>query len=173
MGTVAHHRNRSRHFLSRCTSQTDAGQTRFAAQSLRRAASHAVTAAAVHWYFRYHTKRRLNTVIYNLVIEGRIPYSCVLTFRDIYGLASLIDNAPDHFATRILRRHYRRVLRLINALDTAMTRQPNPPTLEQAIAAAVARNDLMSSQAKPANPAAPDILTPLDPAQMNRPGIEG
>ena len=173
MGTVAHHRNRSRHFLSRSASQTDAGQTRFAAESLRRAASHAVTAAAVHWHFRYHSKRRLNTVIYNLVIEGRIPYSCVLNFREIYGLPSLIDNASDHLSTRILRRHYRRALRLINTLDTAMTRQPNPPTLEQVIAAALAGNDNEPSQAKPVNPAVPNIFSPLDPAQMNRPGIEG
>ena len=150
MGTVAHHQNRSRIFLSRCATEIDANRLDLAAESLRRAASHAVTAAAVHWHFRHHSKRRLNTVIYNLAIEGRLPYSCVLTFRNIYKLPRLIDNVPHHLAARTLRRHHRSVIRLVKALDTAMTRQPNPPTLEQAIAAAA--NDNASSQAQRANP---------------------
>ena len=150
MGTVVHHRNRSRIFLSRCATEIDAKRLDLAAESLRRAASHAVTAAAVHWHFRHQSKRRLNTVVYNLAIEKRIPYSCFLTFRNIYRLPRLIHNVPHRLAARTVRRHHRSVIRLLKALDTAMTRQPNPPTLEQAIAAAA--NNTAPSQAQLSNP---------------------
>ncbi len=55
----AHHLNRSRHCLNIAPANIAAGDYARAARAFCRSASHAVTAAAVHWHHRRDTRRRL------------------------------------------------------------------------------------------------------------------
>ncbi len=66
----AHHLNRSRHYLNFIPANIAAGDYARAARALCRSVSHAVTAAAVHWHHRCHTRQRLRLVVKALVFDG-------------------------------------------------------------------------------------------------------
>ncbi len=130
----AHHLNRSRHYLNFTPANIAAGDYARAARALCRSASHAVTAAAVHWHHRHDTRRRLHRVVKALVFDGHLRYTHERTLRQAYALPGLIADAAPAAARRLLRRARRRVSRLIAAVAAAMARQPHPPTLEQILA---------------------------------------
>ena len=71
----AHHLNRSRHCLNFTPANIAAGDYARAARALCRSASHAVTAAAVHWHHRRDTRRRLRLVVKAPVFDGHLRYT--------------------------------------------------------------------------------------------------
>ena len=129
-----HHLDRSRHYLDFVPGNIAAGEYVRAARALARSASHAVTAAAVHWHHGHHSRRRLNVVLGELVYDRRIAYTHVRTFREVYRMAERMAEAVPAAARRMLRTLRRRVSRLNAAIATAMAEQPEPPTMEQMMA---------------------------------------
>ena len=129
-----HHLDRSRHYLDFVPGNIAAGEYVRAARALARSASHAVTAAAVHWQHGHHSRRRLNAVLSELIYDRRIPYAHVRTFRDVYRLLEQVVGETPDAARRVLRRLKRRVSRLNAAVASAMAEQPEPLTMEQVMA---------------------------------------
>ena len=134
-----HHLDRSQHYLNFVPGNLAAGDFARAARALARSVSHAVTAAAVNWQHRRHSRRRLTAALTDLVYSRRVAYSHLRTFRDVYRLLEqTVDRAPDaagpDLVRRELRRLRRRVARLNAAIASAMSGDPNPLTLEQLLA---------------------------------------
>ena len=94
MGSVHHHQNQARRFLSLARSDHNAGDHLRAADALARAASHSATAAVVerNWFSRY-TRRRLTNYLFLMAAEGRISNGGVRTFRHIYDLSRRLAEA--------------------------------------------------------------------------------
>ena len=128
------HLNRCRLYLNFSRTNAADGDFNRAALALTRAASHAATAAALHWHHLHYSRRRLNAALTGLALNGRLPYQHVRTFRDVYSLPARIASAPTGHARRILRIARRRVARLLAAVESAIAADPNPPTLTQIIA---------------------------------------
>ena len=152
MGTVPHHQERSQHYLTQARAHLDAAirnpsvpddaRCATAAVALRRAATHAVTAAAVHWYSGHRSRRRLSNVLIDLAFQRKIGLAQIRVFQRLHRLAPGSAGAPGAAGKsvtptrRALRVEYRRIVRLVDALDAAIAGQPNPLTLEQAVALA-------------------------------------
>ena len=134
-----HHLNRSRLYLQFTQTDVAAGDYARAACALCRSASHAVTAAAVHWHHPHSNRRRLNYVMIDLTTDGLLAFAHYQTFKEVYDVPAQVADACPAVARRLLRRVHRRVARLIVAVEQAMSSQPNPMTLEQAIAQAEER----------------------------------
>ena len=141
----AHHLNRSRCYLDFVPGNLAAGDWARAALALARAASHAVTAAAVHWHNRHYSRRRLTTVLGELVYDRRVAHAHLRTFRDVYRLLDDVADVTPDTARTMIRRMRRRVSRMLAAVAAAIAGQPYVPTLEQ----------LMAD---------PELLPPSDPA---------
>ena len=135
-----HHLNRSQLYLDLSRANITDGDFNRAAVALTRAASHAATAAAVHWHHRHYSRRRLNVAISGLAFDGYLPYRHVRTFRDVYSVPARITLASPDDARRILRTAHRRVARLLAAVESALARYPNPPTLDEIVARTEAQN---------------------------------
>ena len=129
-----HHLNRSQHYLNFVPGNLAAGDCARAARALARSASHAVTAAAVHWHHRRHSRRSLTAALTDLVCNRRVAYSHLRTFRDVYRLLGRADDATPESSRALVRRLRRRVARLNTAIASAMSGDPNPLTLEQLLA---------------------------------------
>ena len=106
---------------------------------MRRAASHAATAAAVHWHNLHYSRRRLNVALTELAASGYLPYRHVRAFRDVYALPAQLAPAGSNDSRRILRTAHRRVARLLAAVAAAIAHDPNPPTLDEIAARIAAR----------------------------------
>ena len=128
-----HHLERSRHYLNFVPGNISAGDYNRAAKALTRAAGHVATAAAVHWRHGHHSRRRLTTVLSELVFEGRLAHTHLRTFRDVYRLPQRTAASTPEVTRRLLRRFRLLVSRMIAAIASAMAGQPNVPTLEQLI----------------------------------------
>ena len=137
---LAHHLNRSQHYIDRIPINLAAGDRDRAAKAVGRAASHAVTAAAVHWGYPYKSRRRLTTVLYGLLHDGKITHaSHIRTFRQVYQLPDQVAAASTEAeARRLIQRLRMRVRRLRKAITTAISAirpapdsdsnsNPNPP----------------------------------------------
>ena len=135
---LAHHLNRSQHYIDRIPINLAAGDPDRAAKAVGRAASHAVTAAAVHWGYPYKSRRRLTTVLYGLLHDGKITHaSHIRTFRQVYQLPDQVAAASTEAeARRLIQRLRMRVRRLRKAITTAISAvrptpdsdsNPNPP----------------------------------------------
>ena len=133
----AHHLNRSQRYLNFVPRNVAAGDYDRAAKALARSASHAVTAAAVHWRNRHHSRRRLTTALTELVFERRIAHTHLRTFKEVYALLDEIPVAAAATARKLLCRLRRRVSRLSAAIATAVAAQPEVPTLDQLMAQSV------------------------------------
>ena len=133
---AAHHLDRSRLYLGYVTRNVRAGEYNRAARALHRAATHAVTAAAVHWHQRHHSWRRLTTVLGMLVRDGLLGYRHLRAFREVLRLPALMGEATGDVAAmrRLLRRFRRRVDRLRRAIIRAMYADPNPMSLQEILA---------------------------------------
>ena len=147
----SHHIKQSRRQLKYATRDTVAGDHYAAARSLARATSHAATAMSVHWDYLgtlRPTRRRLQSLLTDLANHGYASYSLTGVMRAAYDLPDRInevltkagdaDTAHREIA-RILRRTRTRARRLLKAILRAMSNEPNPITLEEAIAQAQAR----------------------------------
>ena len=133
---AAHHLDRSRLYLGFVTQNVLAGEYDRAARAVHRAASHAVTAAALHWHQRHHSWHRLTLVLGMLVRDGRIGYRHLRTFREVLRLPALLDEASGNVPAlrRLLRRFRRRVDRMRREITRAMLADPNPLSLEEILA---------------------------------------
>ncbi len=118
-----HHINRSQHYLNYASADLAASDCTRAARALYRAATHAVTAAAVHWHHPHYSKRRLGLVVTGLVRDGRLRCAHWRTFREIRDLPGRIAAAPNA-ARPMLRRVRRRVDRLFAAVSAAIAGCP-------------------------------------------------
>ena len=125
---LAHHLDRSQRCLDWVPVNLAAGDCARAAESLGKAASHAVTAAAVHWGYPYKSRRRLTTVLYGLLRDSKIAHaSHIRTFRQVHELPAQIAAASDAEARRLIRRVRTRVRRLRKAIVAAVnTVRPAP-----------------------------------------------
>ena len=169
----SHHIKQSRRQLKFATRDTVAGDHYAAARSLARATSHAATAMSVHWDYLgtlRPTRRRLQSLLTDLANHGYASYSLTGVMRAAYDLPDRIKDvltkagnsgaaaeAAHREIARILRRTRTRARRLLKAILEAMSNEPNPITLEEAIAQARARDEA-------ANPApAPTHIRPPSP----------
>ena len=151
----SHHIKQSRRQLKYATRDTVAGDHYAAARSLARATSHAATAMSVHWDYLgtlRPTRRRLQSLLTDLANHGYASYSLTGVMRAAYDLpdriSDVLTKAGDTNAdtahreiARILRRTRMRARRLLKAILRAMSNEPNPLTLEEAIAQARARDE--------------------------------
>ena len=138
-----HHLEHSQRYLNFAALDTAAGDCSRAAHALTRAASHAVTAAAVHWHDSHHSRRRLTTVLGGLVHNNRVAHTHRRTFRDVYQLPRQVaaTGTDVSAARRLLRRFRRRVNRLLAAIRLAIAAHPNPPTMDEICARLTAEPD--------------------------------
>ena len=113
-----------------------AGDYERAARGIHRAATHAATAAAVHWHHRHYSWRRLTTVLAGLVYDGRMGYRHLRAFRELIRLPCMLADADEDVTAlrRLLRRARRRVLRLYRAVWRAMASDPDPLSLQDYLA---------------------------------------
>ena len=165
---LAHHLDRSQRCLNWVPVNLADDDCARAADSLRRAASHAITAAAVHWGFPHHSRRRLTTVLYAMLHDGKIDRaSHISTFRQVHELPAEIAAAPsDNAARRLIRRVRTRVRRLRNAVIAAVTAikptpdsdsNPNPP--RNSAGAASAQNASLRAQLEAIAVTRPEVLS--------------
>ena len=133
---AAHHLDRSRLYLGFVTRNVLAGEYDRAARAVHRAATHAATAAAIHWHHRHHSWRRLTTVLGQLVRDGLLEYRHLRAFREVLRLPDLLAQTSGDAAgrRRLLRRFRRRVHRLRRAIIRAMHADPNPLSLKEILA---------------------------------------
>ena len=133
---AAHHLDRSQLYLGFVTRDVRAGDYHRAARAIHRAATHAATAAAVHWHHNHYSWRRLTTVLVALVRDGLMDYRHLRTFRQLYRLPDMLAGANNDVTAlrRLLRRARRRVLRLQQAVKRAMTLDPNPLSVQDYLA---------------------------------------
>jgi len=127
-----HHLDRSQLYLGFVTRDVRAGDYDRAARAIHRAATHAATAAAVHWHRSHYSWRRLTTVLVALVCDGLMDYRHLRAFRQLYRLPRLLADANEDVAAlrRLLRRARRRAVRLHQAVERAMTLDPNPLSVQ-------------------------------------------
>ena len=163
-----HHLNRSQHYLNYASADLAAGDCTRAARALYRAATHAVTATAVHWHHPHYSKGRLGLVVTGLVRDGRLRCAHWRTFREIRDLPGRIAAAPNA-ARPVLRRVRRRVDRLLAAVSAAIAGCPRPPTLAEIIAQFAAES---VPQPSPPWPQTAGKLNPV-PGQYVDPGYAG
>lgn len=119
--TPNHHLERGQRYLDFVPGNIAAGDHHRAAEALARSASHAVTAAAVHGGQPHYSRRRLTTVLTEMVYTRRIAYSHVRTFSQVYRSLDTVQNSTADAARRMLRRLRRRVSRLAAAIRYAMS----------------------------------------------------
>ena len=133
---AAHHLDRSQLYLGFVTRDVRAGEYHRAARAIHRAATHAATAAAVHWHHNHYSWRRLTTALAGLVRDGLIDYRHLRAFRQLYRLPHMLADAAGDVAAlrRLLRRARRRVLRLRQAVARAITSDPNPLSVQDYLA---------------------------------------
>ncbi len=133
---AAYHLDRSQLYLGFVTRDVRAGDYRRAARAIHRAATHAATAAAVHWHRSHCSWRRLTTELVALVHDGLMDYRHLRAFRQLYRLPDMLADAKNDVTAlrRLLRRARRRVLRLHQAVKRAMTLVPNPMSVQDYLA---------------------------------------
>ncbi len=151
IGSVKHHQSKSHYFLNRAFVHIVFNRPDEAANSLRRSASHAATACAVHWHRRYQSRRYLTTALTCVIFDCGIPRSHLRTFQEVYAVkpAWLRRLSPRNIYLALARMH-RRVRRLVIDVDHAIAAHPDPPTIEQVMAR-------LAAEPKPEPPPPPTI----------------
>jgi len=153
IGTVATHQRNSRRNLYRAHCNLASGKVGPASSHIQRSASHAVSAAALHWdwCFRSYTKRRLTYALRSVVRENSLPPGHLATFAEVYSCTpQRLAACGRREALRILTRLHRRVRHLADDIDRIIAEHPNPPTLDQMVA---------QIQAQPPPPPSPTMST--------------
>ncbi len=142
MGTISHHQSRAQEFLHRADRLMPDNAPADAAVALRRAASHATTALAVHYGRRHNSTRRLEIALHAAVSNESLSRSHLKTFRQAHamtqGLASPPAGQPNpnskpghpvptvHPCQTTLRRMRRRVASLIKHANALIAGRPKP-----------------------------------------------
>ena len=135
IGTVAHHQERSQYFFRRAAYYLAHLENGLACIALQRAASHAAAAAAVHWGFPHSNRRRLISAVMNVMsIKNRSWAPHLRTMRRLNAITpEWINSVDPRVADATALRLYRRVQRLIADIDDAITANPSPRTVQQAM----------------------------------------
>lgn len=99
MGTLSHHEARARDFLHRAdraipTHDPAIHDPAEAAAALRRAASHIITALAVHQGWKHKSQRQLETVLQVNISADNLNRSHLKTFRQAHTLSQQSPSAP-------------------------------------------------------------------------------
>ncbi len=94
MGTLSHHQTRARDFLHRADRAISTHDPAEAAASLRRAASHATTALAVHQGWKHKSQRQLEIVLHANIAGETLSRSHLKTFRQAHTLSHQIPTTP-------------------------------------------------------------------------------
>ena len=99
MGTLSHHQAKARDFLHRAdraisTHDPATHDPAEAAASLRRAASHATTALAVHQGWKHKSQRQLEIVLHANIVGETLSRSHLKTFRQAHTLSQQMPTAP-------------------------------------------------------------------------------
>ena len=110
MGTLSHHQTRARDFLHRAdraisTHDPATHDPAEAAAALRRAASHATTALAVHQGWKHKSQRQLETVLHANIAGETLSRSHLKTFRQAHTLSQQIPTTPVPGAPRSRTAH--------------------------------------------------------------------
>ena len=127
MGTVEFHQDKAAEFLQRADRAIGDRDPLPAAVALRRALTHALTAAAVHDGCRHNSRRRLEQVMHSNIFRQRLKRDHLKTFRQVHSIAehlSSADRAGDPAVA--LRRMRRRVKSFIVDCAAAIAGQPKP-----------------------------------------------
>ena len=103
MGTLSHHQAKARDFLHRAdraisTHDPATHDPAEAAASLRRAASHATTALAVHQGWKHKSQRQLETVLHANIVGETLSRSHLKTFRQAHTLSQQMPTTPAHLS---------------------------------------------------------------------------
>ena len=99
MGTLSHHQAKARDFLHRAdraisTHDPATHDPAEAAASLRRAASHATTALAVHQGWKHKSQRQLEIVLHANIVGETLSRSHLKTFRQAHTLSHQTPTTP-------------------------------------------------------------------------------
>lgn len=141
MGTVPHHQAKAHEFLNRADcaiaahdplipsrskdSLIPSSSKEEAAAALCRAASHIITALAVHYGCKHNSRPRLEFVLHAAIADDLLNRSHLQTFRQIYTLPAALV-AGDSPAGILLRRMRRRVAALIASVNGILRGEPKP-----------------------------------------------
>ena len=125
MGSVQRHQAQARRFLSLARSDLNSADCHRAANALARAASHAATAAVVHYnHVRRPTRRKLTNFLLILAADGLISNGGVRIFRRIYDMPRLLAGSDPGAARRLCRQARNRVAILIRSIEGAIAGRP-------------------------------------------------
>ncbi len=91
MGTPSHHLAEADEFLNRADQAIDSHHPHEAAVALRRAASHATAALAVHQGWKYHSRRQLEFVLQANIADETLSRSHLTTLRQAHTLPNLLE----------------------------------------------------------------------------------
>lgn len=158
MGTVLHHQAKAVASLrrsQRAIADRDAAE---AATALRRAASHAATALAVHYGCKHNSRLRLEFALHVALADQNLSRSHLKTFRQSCSLPAFISagKAPSPGESLwasskfTLRRMRRRVSAMLTAVAALLKGQPEPVRYHKL------------SLRKPNRPRLPDLVTAAD-----------
>lgn len=136
MGTISHHQARAHRFLYRADQAIADRDHASAAAALRRAATHAITALAVHQDWPHKSRRQLEIALHANIASANLSYSHLTTLRQVHtspyacdvptrppGADPLQGRASDPALE--LRRLRRRVASLITDVNALIA--GNPP----------------------------------------------
>ncbi|MXZ92232.1 MAG: hypothetical protein F4W95_01350 [Chloroflexi bacterium] len=133
MGTVPHHQAKAADFLRRADRAITERDPTEAASALRRAASHAATALAVHCGCKHSSRRRLEFPLHVAVADRRLSRSHLKTFRQTHSSfprksGPVPDTRPESRGVEgiTLRRLRRRVAAMLTAVAAFLNGQPKP-----------------------------------------------
>ena len=119
---------RSQHWLDRVPANLAAGDYPRAAYALRRAAKHAVTAAAIHRRRPHYNRRHLTAALTDLLDDGKIAAAHLHTFHQAYQLPDEVAAAASAAAARRIICHaLMPVCRLRAAIVAAIGVAPPAP----------------------------------------------
>ena len=137
MGTLSHHQAQARRFLYRTDQAIAVRDHASASGSLRRAATHVVTALAVHQDWPHKSRRQLEMALHANIASANLSYSHVKTLRQVHtspyacgaparpsGAEPLQGRASDPALE--LRRLRRRVASLIKDVNAVIAGNPPP-----------------------------------------------
>lgn len=127
MGTVPHHQAKAAEYLQHADRAIADRDPPRAANALRRALTHALTAVAVHDGLRHKSRRQLKHVLDSNVFKQCLSRDHLKTLRQVHSLPghlSSADRSSDPTVT--LRRMRRRVSSFINDCAAVIAGQPKP-----------------------------------------------
>ncbi len=131
IGTTTRHLQQSHRYFDLASYHIAANEPLQGWDALRRSATHAVTAAAVHWRLSHHSRRRLITALEIVIFDCALPRSHLRAFRELCLLTpKRIEAMGPRVALQTLFRLRRRMRRLIARLERVIAAKPEIPTME-------------------------------------------